>query len=461
MTKILFITGKLAAQALEDILRTIEPEFDYELAVMNISVAAFMTVDWIARRLNVTGDYDLVMVPGYCRGDLSAIEALTGAKAVRGTKDLKDIPFYFGQQRISAGYGEYHKYQTKILAEIVDASLLSLEEILAQAEYYRASGADIIDLGWQANSDFPEVEQTVAALKERGFIVSLDTFNRKDVLRAKRVGFDYLLSVNSHNLDLARELSCRVVVIPDPGGGLDSLERNIAQLEAWGVDYIIDPIIEPINFGFVESILRYRQVRERHPDAKILMGIANITELIDADSTGVNALMMGIVTELNINYVLMTEVISWAQGAVREVNIARKLMGYAQHNHILPKHIDERLITVKDPPHIPYTEGELRAIQAKVKDRNFRIFTDDKAIYVFNNQLFIKETDSDIQHIFEQIRVKDTGHAFYLGKELQKATQAVRLKKKYVQDEPLRWGYLSGDILTKILTLPLYEKRFH
>jgi dihydropteroate synthase-like protein len=445
MTKILFITGKLAAQALEDILRAMEPEFDYELAVMNISVAAFMTVDWIARRLNVTADYDLVMVPGYCRGDLSAIEALTAAKAVRGPKDLKDIPFYFGQQRISADYSEYHEYQTKILAEIVDAPLLSLEEILAQAEYYRASGADIIDLGWQANSDFPEVGQTVAALKERGFIVSLDTFNRKDVLQAKRVGFDYLLSINSHNLDLARELSCRVVVIPDPGGGLDSLERNIAQLEAWGIEYIIDPIIQPINFGFVESILRYRQVRERHPDAEILMGIANISELIDADSTGINALMMGIVTELNINYVLITEVISWAHGAVREVNIGRKLMGYAQHNHILPKHIDERLITVKDPPHILYTEGELRAMQAKVKDRNFRIFTDDKAIYVFNNQLFIKQTDSDIQHIFEQIGVKDAGHAFYIGKELQKATQAVRLGKKYVQDEPLRWGYLSSD----------------
>lgn len=448
MPKILFITGKLAARALEDTLKSMESEFDCELAVMNISVAAFMTADWIARRLNVTGNYDLVMVPGYCLGDLSAIEALTGAEVVRGTKHLKDIPFYFGRQHISADYGEYHEHQVKILAEIVDAPLLSLEEILAQAEYYRASGADIIDLGWQANSDFPEVEQTLAALKERGFIVSLDTFNSGDVLRAKRVGFDYLLSVDSHNLDLARELSCQVVVIPDPGGGLDSLERNITKLEAWGVAYIIDPIIEPINFGFVESILRYRQVRERHPDADILMGIANITELIDADSTGVNALLMGIVTELNINYVLTTEVISWTQGAVREVNIARKLMGYAQHNHILPKHIDESLITVKDPPHIPYTEGELRTMQSKVKDRNFRIFTDDKAIYLFNNQIFVKETDSDIQRIFEQLGIKDAGYAFYLGKELQKATQAVRLRKKYVQDEPLRWGYLSGDTPT-------------
>ncbi len=447
MTRMLFITGKLANQALENTLRVMEPEFDYEIAVMNITVAAFMTADWIARHLNVTGNYDLVMVPGHCRGDLSAIEALTGAKVVRGPKHVKDIPFYFGRQRVSAGYAEYRERQPKILAEIVDAPLLSLEEILAQAEYFRASGADIIDLGWQANSDFPEVEQTVAALKERGFIVSLDTFNRQDVLRANRVGFDYLLSVNGSNLDLARELSCRVVVIPDHGGGLDSLERSIAQLEAWGVGYIIDPIIDPINFGFVESITRYRQVRERYPDAEILMGIANVIELLDADSTGVNALMMGMVTELSINYVLTTEVISWARGAVREANIARKLMGYAHRNHILPKHIDEGLITVKDPPHTSYTEDELRAMQTKVKDRNFRVFTDDQAIYVFNNQLFIKETDGDIQRIFDQLGAEDAGHAFYLGQELQKAAQAVRLGKEYIQDESLRWGYLSGDAL--------------
>ncbi len=447
MTRMLFITGKLASQALENTLRAMEPEFDYEIAVMNITVAAFMTADWIARWLNVTGDYDLVMVPGHCRGDLSAIEALSGAKVVRGPKHVKDIPFYFGRQRISASYDEYHENQPKILAEIVDAPLLSLEEILAQAEYFRASGADIIDLGWQANSDFPEVEQTVAALKERGFVVSLDTFNRADVLRANRVGFDYLLSVNGSNLDLARELSCRVVVIPDFGGGLDSLEHSIAQLEAWGVGYIIDPIIDPINFGFVESIMRYRQVRQRYPDAEILMGIANVIELLDADSTGVNALMMGMVTELSIDYVLTTEVISWARGAVREANIARKLMGYAHRNHILPKHIDEGLITVKDPPHTSYTEGELCAMQTKVKDRNFRVFTDDQAIYVFNNQLFIKETNGDIQRIFDRLGVEDASHAFYLGQELQKAAQAVRLGKEYIQDEPLRWGYLSADTL--------------
>jgi hypothetical protein len=33
---------------------------------------------------------------------------------------------------------------------------------------------------------------------------------------------------------------------------------------------------------------------------------------------------------------------------------------------------------------------------------------------------------------------------FYLGRELEKAALAVQLGKKYVQDNDLRWGYMSN-----------------
>ncbi len=329
----------------------------------------------------------------------------------------------------------------KILAEIVDAYQLSLEEILAQAEYYRASGADIIDLGCPVEGNFPDVEEVVATLKERGFAVSLDTFHPEDILRADQAGLDYLLSINSQNMELAPRLSCKVVVIPDFDQGLESLERNIAQLEAWNVPYIIDPILNPISFGFTESLYRFYETRRRHPEAEILMGLGNLTELTDADSTGINAVMAGIITELEINYVLTTEVISWAQGAVRELDLARKLMYYACKNRMLPKHLDDGLITVKDPPHEHYTEKELRHMQARIRDRNFRIFTNDENIYVFNSRLFVKGTD--IEAIFAQLGVDEASHAFYLGQELQKAALAVQLGKKYMQEEELRWGYLS------------------
>jgi dihydropteroate synthase-like protein len=436
----LFLTGKLAADALSDTLEAMEPDFEYEIQVLGISVAALMDAGWIARHVHSARGCDQVMISGWVQGDPSVIEEKLAIPVILGPKDLKDIPVFFGRERVLAGYGEY---EVKILGEIVEAYRMPWEELLARAEYYRASGADIIDLGCPVGMEqgFPGVGGVVAGLKEHGFTVSLDTFHHETILRADEAGLDMLLSVNSVNIDLAPRLQCKVVVIPDFDQGLDSLERNIAQLEAWGVPHIIDPILNPINFGFADSVYRFYQMRQRYPEAEMLMGLGNLTELTDADSTGINAVMAGVVTELRIDYVLTTEVISWARGAVREFDLARKLMYYSSENNVLPKDVDDGLITVKDPPHEPYTEAELRHMQEKVRDTNFRIFANDQYVYVFNNTSFIKGTDP--QHIFDQLEVGDGAHGFYLGRELERAALAVRLGKKYTQEVPLRWGYLS------------------
>jgi hypothetical protein len=61
---------------------------------------------------------------------------------------------------------------------------------------------------------------------------------------------------------------------------------------------------------------------------------------------------------------------------------------------------------------------------------------------VFNSERF--EKDTDIRALFPRLGVDDDGsHAFYLGRELMKADIARRLGKKYIQGEPLHWGYLT------------------
>ncbi len=461
MLDYLFVTGRLAAQALQDTLEQMtagddapDSGLEYEMIVLNASVAALMDTRWIAEQLasDAASDsgaafasrYEQIMISGWCQGDLALIEEKTGCPVVRGPKDLKDLPVFFGHERILAGYGQY---EVKILGEIAEAYHMPWEEILAQAEYYRASGADIIDLGCPVHGGFDGVGPVVSGLKERGFTVSIDTFDPATILEADAAGVDLLLSVNSQNMDLATRLSCQVVVIPDfdqeGDQALASLERNVAQLEAWGVPYIIDPILNPLAFGFTESLNRFYEARQRHPDAEMLMGLGNLTELTDADSTGINAVMMGVITELGIDYVLTTEVISWARGAVRELDHARKLMYYAHQNHVLPKELDYSLVTIKDPPYEPYTEAELRQMHREVQDPNFRIFVIDPWIYVFNRDLFICGTHPD--EIFAQLGVLEASHAFYLGRELEKAALAVQLGKKYVQETPLRWGYLGPE----------------
>src|SRR5581483_12055 len=162
--------------------------------------------------------------------------------------------------------------------------------------------------------------------------------------------------------------------------------------------FLIDPVIEPIGFGFMASLQRYAEVRRRHPNAELMMGIGNITELTAADTTGVHALLIAICQELGVRAVLTTEVIGWARGAVREIDIARRLMYYAVRNKVVPKRIDDRLVTLKDGRILEYSEQELRDLQARITDPNFRIFTDRQAITVLNRDKFVRGTD--IQEIF-------------------------------------------------------------
>jgi dihydropteroate synthase-like protein len=249
------------------------------------------------------------------------------------------------------------------------------------------------------------------------------------------------------------------VVIPDFGQGLETLDRNIDMLERWNVRYLIDPIIEPIGFGFMASLERYAEVHRRYPTSGQLMGVGNITELTSADTTGVNAILAAICEEVGVRAVLTTEVIPWARGSVRELDIARRLMHYAVSAQVVPKGVDDRLLTVKDPTILEYSETELRQLQAAVRDPNFRIFTDRETITVFNNEIFVRGTD--IQEIFRQLGVDEPTHAFYLGRELMKARLAITLGKTYRQEGALSWGYLTppDDIKSEHVRLTQRSRR--
>jgi dihydropteroate synthase len=440
MAKTVFVTGKLAAPALRATLEAMTPPFAYDIAVLGISVAALMTTTWIARRLARADDVDRVLIPGLCEGDVRVIEDRLGVKAEKGPSDLRDLPEYFGHAALREDYGGH---DIRIFAEINNVPYLARDAVLAQARAFQASGADVIDLGGSLDKKLVDAPELIAILKGWGLAVSIDTFDREDILAADRAGVDYVLSLNGTNLDLADALHATVIVIPDFGEGLDTLDRNIAHLERVGRPYIVDPVIEPISSGFAASLGRYLETRRRYPAAEMLMGIGNITELTEADTTGVNALLIGFCQELGIRNVLTTEVIPWARGAVREVDVARRLMYAAQTRRVIPKHLDDRLLTVRDARPKYATEAEVRALQAAITDPNYRIYATREAIWVFNHQTLVSGTD--IQALFEALPVKDPGHAFYLGKELMKAWLALHLGKTYVQEQPLRWGYLTPE----------------
>jgi len=440
-SRVLFVTGKLAEPALRSTLASMKAPFAAEVAMLPITVAALMTTEWIAKHLEIPEGTDLVLIPGLCEGATESISDRFTVRVEKGPKDLREIPEYFGQ---AAAREDYGAWDIEIIAEINNAPRLSREEIMREALRFRDSGADYIDIGCTPGRAFPTLGPVVRELVAAGIKVSIDTFNSDEIRTAVDSGATLVLSINGSNLDVARELAgrgVRVIALPDFGASLETIEPTLELLTELKIPFLIDPVIEPIGFGFMASLERYAESRRRWPNAEMMMGVGNITELTAADSTGINAILIAICQELGVRAVLTTEVIPWAHGSVREIDVARRLMHHAVTKKIPPKRVDDRLVTIKDPKILEYGEAELRELQSRITDPNFRIFTDRSTITVLNRDLFVRGTD--IQEIFAQLGVDEPTHAFYLGKELAKAKLAITLGKTYRQEGSLSWGYLT------------------
>jgi dihydropteroate synthase-like protein len=433
----LFVTGRLAEPALRAVAS--ELEIEHRIAVMNIQVAALMTTRWIARRLEPPDGIDNIVIPGLCEGDIDELQQATGLPVRKGPADVRALPEWYGREAIRAELGPR---DVRVFAEINDVQSLSLEQLVARAETYREAGADVIDLGLSLQRPWlADGPPAIAALRERGMSVSIDTLDPEHIRMADAAGVEYVLSLTPDTIELARELAATPVLITEDPEDLGGLAELAAFMDGIGRPFLLDSILAPINSGFAASLARYAEVRRRHPEAEMLMGIGNLTELTEADSTGVTALLIGFCQELRIGSVLTTEVIGWAGGAVREAVLAAQIMHLAQLQARPPKHIDSGLVTTRDESMRAPSEGELREMQRQVADANWRLFADAEWLYAFNGERFVRETN--MYRVFEQLEVDDPAHAFYLGKELMKATIARGLRKSYRQEGPLDWGLMS------------------
>lgn len=444
-SKIHFVTGRLAGDALAETVTTLAQEvgFDYSIDVLPITVAALMTPAWIARHIDVPRDATEVLLPGYCDGDLSELSAQVQLPVMCGPRDLRELPAYFGRERPLDDYG---LYDIQILAEINHAPSLPLHETLVQASELAEAGADLIDVGCDPGGPWSGVGACVRALRDNGHRVSIDSLDPREIAPAVKAGAELVLSVDRTNREHAVDWGCEVVVVPDEIGTLAGLEETLEWLGRHNVSYRIDPILEPIGCGFAASLARYLAVRRSFPAAEMMMGVGNLTELTDVDSAGVNTLLLGFCQELGIRSVLTTQVIPWARTSVRECDLARRLMHYAVAHRVVPKHLEPRLVCLRDEQ--PFQQGaeQLAALAGEIRDHGVRLYAEDGQIHALCDGVHLKDADPYVvfDQLFNQFGARiDASHAFYLGYEMAKAVTALTLGKQYRQDEALDWGYLT------------------
>ncbi|CBS88937.1 DUF6513 domain-containing protein [Azospirillum lipoferum] len=439
---ILFLTGSLAESRLRQVLDSLAP-LPFEATVVNlgVKVAALATTEIVLRRLDSARGADLILLPGRFRGDIDALTNHFGAAVERGPDELEDLPQYFQRQ---ARPLDLSRHDTRIFAEIVDAPSRDTAAILAKAAELRADGADVIDLGCLPDTPFPHLEEAIGALHDAGFAVSVDSLNPEELLRATTAGADYLLSLTEETVHLADEGDAVPVLIPTTPPDLDSLGRAVDAMTRRGRRFLVDPILEPIHHGFTDSLLRYRTVRERWPDAEILMGIGNVTELTDADTSGITAVLMGVVSELRIGNVLAVQVSPHCRRAIREFDAARRQFFAARTAHSMPRGFGNGLLCLRDRRPFVRDAAQIAETAAQIRDPNYRVEVSAEGIHLYNRDGHHRATDPF--DLFPTLDLgTDTGHAFYLGVELARAQIAWQLGKRYAQDSELRWGVATDE----------------
>ena len=434
---VLFLTGKLAEKNLHRVLQSMQPvPFSHAVLPLSLQVAGLMTAEMIRRRVPDTGDATRVIVPGRCRGDLAELARHYGVPFDRGPEDLKDLPAFFGRQGAPV---DLSRHDVRIFAEIVDAPNMTIDAILAQARTYRDAGADVIDIGCLPDTTFGHLEESLQTLRAAGFKTSLDSMDTDELLRGGKAGADFLLSLNPENLWIADEVSSTPILVPTTPRDMDSLFRAIETMQKKGRDFLADPILEPIHFGFMESLVRYRDLRAKLPEVAILMGTGNLTELTEVDTVGVQAVLMGIISELRITNILTTQVSAHAAGVVREADAARRVMFAAREAADLPQGFGGPLLSLHELDPFPWSAQDIAATAADIKDPSFRIQISPDGLHIYNRDGMLTATDPF--KLLPHLGVENDGaHAFYLGVELARAQTAWQLGKRYVQDRELQWS---------------------
>lgn len=487
---ILIVTGKRAENAVR---RSAGNNAD--VLVLDIEIAAFITPALLQHSLPHK-KYDLILVPGLASGDFSRLEKKVDTLVRLGPKHAFDIGFVLSfaeeivfssktpacelvlEKRLTSALEKVDDLEEravspftakgvkvggnarmKVMAEVVDAGHLEREELARKIIYFMGTGADIIDLGISLDTTTTEVKSAVETARSIINVpMSIDTLDPDHINAAVNAGVDIVLSLNSDNIKEVKNNiirnSAAAVIIPDRGD-IESLFNNIELARNSGIEKILaDPVLEPLGHGLTGSISRFYEFRRRDRNTPLFFGAGNVSELIDADSVGVNAMLAGIAMELDAAILFTPEFSDKARGSVSELNTASRMMILARERGSAPKDLGVDMLVLKEKRRREMGETPKNPIAAKSIDKwhldpagcfKIEITNDDihegrlnpgKIVAIHKNNSIAGATAKDVlDTIIELGWISRIDHAAYLGRELMRAELALKFNRSYSQDD--------------------------
>jgi dihydropteroate synthase len=452
--KVLAVTGRMA----QDLAK--KSSIGADVLVLDVDIAAFITPDMLHRA--APKGYDLILIPGAITANFSAVEAALGTKIRLGPKHAADIGFvlrHLEEVELSTSIPACTMLESRMKRD----ALAMLEKLESEAEATMtirgvkiaggSQGADMIDLGVSLDATPKQVARTVrAARKITDLPISVDTVSSELIRSGLEAGADMVLSLNGDNIPLVgvAVAAAGVPAVVIPGPRPSSLEENILAAQALGIKVIADPVLSPPLQGLARSIESYIDFAKINPKMPLFFGAGNVTELLDADSQGANALLAAIGGEVGASILFTPEYSDKAQGSVHELRIASEMMFLARERKTPPKDLGIDLLVLKDKRKNPTGKISENCIEAKADHK----YVPDPAGY-FKIEVADGKIVAIHEHEHEKLEVAscsardllntliDFGlvtrldHAGYLGYELEKAEMALRLGRSYNQDEPL------------------------
>ncbi|NOZ88718.1 MAG: hypothetical protein GXO15_02190 [Crenarchaeota archaeon] len=509
MPRIALVTARRAADAVRGAARRVEEATGWKVDVIvaPVEVAALIPREVLEEVLRgIRGRYDLVIVPGGLGYSLEGLEEAAGAPVVRGPQDLMGLELLAelglegleelkrrgelsGELLLERWLGRlWEHYRAARGVELCGVKVpLRPPPVIVAAEVFVEPGhvedaaskaAELVERGahilvagfgqgWRGDEAAEALDAIAAATGAVPLAVDAATLEAASA--AVEWGACMLMSVGRWNLEWLDKLPRHVPVVltavdsslsvpSSPTQRLELLRSLAGEALERGYRVVLDPIVDAPGFGSLgASVSAYFLVSLEMPEHPLLAGIANVYELLDADSHGQIAALTQVYAEAGASIMLVSEQSPKARMAVSEAAAAATMTSLSLLLHRPPKDLGVDLLYAKEkrpqPPPARRPRRPQRSIDAgRVAPwRPYRpdpvgshvIALEDGAVvdYYIGRRGTVRLRGGRAEDIYKAIAylgyASDPAHYAYLGYELCKAEHALRMKRSYQQEKPL------------------------